>query len=80
MIKLHPGLKPVPVCVSNFKKIPKGTYCQCGHVVEEHTYYNYGIVNPCFKCGASIQLAGSMHDFKQDNLKYIEQKYEESLK
>jgi hypothetical protein len=52
--------------------IDVSTFCICNHVVEEHEYYFLAAdTNPCLYkwCGCK--------DFKQDNLKYLEQLYDQ---
>lgn len=58
--------------------------CRCGHAGEEHKKYKYMVCNGCFlklkhlDWENIIDLACRI--YKQDNLSYLEQRYEETLK
>lgn len=50
--------------------------CLCGHIKGVHGYY--GEAMHCGDCVCSFYI-NDYHEFKGDNLKYLEQKYEKTL-
>lgn len=53
--------------------------CKCGHAYEDHSFLNiYGFKDQCRACDGDSYIW--LHNFKADNLKFLEKKYEESIK
>ena len=53
--------------------------CVCGHVKGAHQYG--GQNDACWDClNLNMKLKNHVHDFKLDNLKYLEQQYEKIQK
>lgn len=60
--------------------------CKCGHAKNEHEFENRIFSHFCVSCYKSITkpvhytVYTPWHYYKADNLKYLEKKYEESIK
>ena len=54
-------------------------YCTCGHLAKAHVFLNsYGMKDQCKKCSSiDYNSYNWLHNFKADNLKYLERKAEE---
>jgi hypothetical protein len=53
--------------------------CKCGHEEDEHYIGTLSKVPVCALC-RELSMPNEYHKFKLNNLRYLEEKYEEGLK